>query len=53
MAAYLGYVQILKGLFAVFELVHVRREQNTRADLQAKRASSGKGAGRGRSYKKP
>jgi len=25
MAAYLGYVQILKGSFAVFELVHVPR----------------------------
>ena len=28
MVAYLGYVQILKGSFAVFELVHVPREQN-------------------------
>ena len=43
MAAYLGYVQILKGSFAVFELVHVAREQNARADLLAKLASSGKG----------
>ena len=32
MAAYLGYVQILKGSFAVFELVHVPREQNARDD---------------------
>ena len=43
MAAYLQYVQILKETFAVFELVHVPREQNTRADLLAKLASSGKG----------
>ncbi|XP_068475087.1 uncharacterized protein [Phaseolus vulgaris] len=43
MAAYLRYVQILKGSFAVFELVHVLREQNARADLLAKLASSGKG----------
>jgi len=28
MAAYLQYVQILKETFAVFELVHVPREQN-------------------------
>ena len=28
MTTYLGYVQILKGSFAVFELVHVPREQN-------------------------
>jgi len=43
MATYLRYVQILKGSFAVFELVHVPREQNGRADLLAKLASSGKG----------
>jgi len=43
MAVYLGYVQVLKGAFAVFELVHVPREQNARADLLAKLASSGKG----------
>jgi len=43
MVAYLGYVQVLKNLFAVFELVHVPREQNARADLLAKLASSGKG----------
>ena len=43
MGAYLGYVQILKGSFAVFELVHVPREQNARANLLAKLASSGKG----------
>jgi len=52
MAAYLSYVQILKGAFELvhvpaFELVHVPREQNTRADLLTKLAS------RGRSYRKP
>ena len=43
MAAYLGYIQILEGSFAVFKLVHVPREQNARVDLLAKLASSGKG----------
>ena len=43
MAAYLEYVQILKESFDVFELVHVPKEQNARADLLAKLASSGKG----------
>ena len=43
MAAYLKYVQVLKGDFATFELVHVPREHNARADLLAKLASSGKG----------
>ncbi|XP_068474789.1 uncharacterized protein [Phaseolus vulgaris] len=43
MAAYLRYVQVLKGDFAAFELVHVPREQNACADLLAKLASSGKG----------
>jgi len=42
MAAYLEYVQVLKESFDVFELVHAR------AELLAKLASSGKGAGRGR-----
>ena len=42
MAAYLRYIQVLKGAFAMFELVHVPREQNARADLLAKLASSGK-----------
>jgi len=46
MVAYLGYVQIMKGSFAVFELVHVPREQNARADLLAKLASLGKGGRR-------
>ena len=41
MAAYLRYVQVLKGAFAAFELVHVPREQNARVDLLAKLASSG------------
>jgi len=48
MAAYLRYVQVLKGAFVAFELVHVPREQNARADLLAKLASSG----RGRSYRR-
>jgi len=43
MAAYLKYVQVLKGAFATFELVHVPREHNAIADLLAKLASSGKG----------
>ena len=42
MAAYLQYVLILKNTFAVFELVHVSQEQNTRANLLAKFVSSGK-----------
>ena len=33
MAAYFRYVQVLKGAFTAFELVHVPREQNARADL--------------------
>ncbi|XP_068476567.1 uncharacterized protein [Phaseolus vulgaris] len=44
MAAYLRYVESLKGAFSALELVHVPREQNARADLLAKLASSGKGA---------
>jgi len=43
MAAYLEYVQVLKELFDVFELVHIPREQNARADLLVKFTSSGKG----------
>ena len=43
MAAYLKYVQVLKGAFATFELLHVPREKNARADLLAKLASSSKG----------
>ena len=48
MAAYLEYVQELNGSFVSFEVVHVPRKQNARADLLAKLASSGKGVGRGR-----
>jgi len=44
MAAYLEYVQVLKGSFEVFELVHIPREQNARAKLLAKLTSSGKGS---------
>ena len=36
MAAYLRYVQLLKGAFCALELIHVPREQNARADLLAK-----------------
>ena len=43
MAAYLKYVEMLRGAFVAFELVHVPREQNARADLLPKLASSGKG----------
>jgi len=43
MAAYLEYVQLLKTSCTEFELIHVPREQNARADLLAKLASSGKG----------
>ena len=43
MAAYLEYVLLLKTSFTEFELVHEPREQNARADLLAKLASSGKG----------
>ena len=42
MAAYLEYFQVLKDSFEVFQLVHVPREQNARADLLAKLAISGK-----------
>ena len=43
MAAYLKYVQLLRGAFNALELIHVPREQNARADLLTKLASSGKG----------
>jgi len=43
MVAYLKYVEVLKGAFSAFELVHVPRKQNARANLLAKLASSGKG----------
>jgi len=42
MALYLKYVMLLREPF-LFELVHVPREQNARAYLFAKLASSGKG----------
>ena len=42
MATYLEYVQVLRETLEVYELVHVLREQNVRADLLAKLASSGK-----------
>jgi len=48
MASYLRYVTFLGEAFPMFKLVHVPREQNARADLLAKLASSGKG-GRQRS----
>jgi len=53
MAAYLRNVQVLKGAFVAFELVHVPREQNARADLLAKLASSGKEGRQRTSYKRP
>jgi len=37
------YVEVLKRAFAAFELVHVPREKNARADLLAKLANSDKG----------
>jgi len=43
MATYLEYVQILRETFEVFELVHLPREQNSRAALLAKLANSSKG----------
>jgi len=43
MIVYLKYDMLLKEVFAAFELVHVPREQNARADLLAKLASSGRG----------
>jgi len=44
MAAFLEDVQVLKETFEIFELAHVPREQNARADLLVKLASSGKGS---------
>jgi len=48
LASYLRYVTILKTLFSMFDLVHVPRERNSRANMLSKLASSGKG-GRQRS----
>jgi len=42
MASYLRYVTLLRESFSTFELVHVPREQNARADLFAKLASLSK-----------
>jgi len=42
MASYLRYVTLLREAFPTFELVHVPREQNARADLLSKLASSRK-----------
>ena len=53
MVAYLEYIRILKDAFVVFELLHVPKEQNARDDLLAKLASSGKGANRGQSSRRP
>ena len=52
MVTYLEYVQELKSSFVSFEVVHVPKEQNARADLLAKLGSSGKGVGRGQLSKK-
>jgi len=43
MTSYLRYVTLLRDTFPTFELMHVPREQNARADQLAKLASSGKG----------
>jgi len=43
MASYLRYVMLFKETFPMFELVHVPREHNARADPLAKLASLGKG----------
>jgi len=48
LASYLRYVQILRSAFSTFDLVHVPREQNSRAYLLFKLANLGKG-GRQRS----
>ena len=43
LASYLRYVTILKAIFSTFDLIHVPREQNSRANLLSKLASLGKG----------
>jgi len=48
LVSYLRYVMILKATFCMFDLVHVPRDKNSRADLLSKLASLGKG-GRKRS----
>ena len=52
MVAYLEYVQILRETFEAFEQVHVPKEQNARADLLTKLASSEKVADRGPSFRR-
>jgi len=47
MAAYLRYVEVLKGAFAAFELVHVSREQNARADRLPRWPAQARGEGKG------
>jgi len=42
-ASYLWYVRILIAVFSTFDLVHVLREHNSRADMLSKLASLGKG----------
>jgi len=39
LASYRRYVMLLKAAFSMFELVHVPREHNSRADLISKLAS--------------
>ena len=46
LAKYLRYVQYLANAFESFELMHVPREQNTRADFLSKLATSAKGESR-------
>ena len=43
MVAYPEYVQILRETFEAFELVHVPREQNGRADFASKARQFGQG----------
>jgi len=43
LSSYLKYVTILKAAFSTFDLIHVPREQNSRANMFSKLASSGKG----------
>jgi len=43
LAKYFRYVQYLANIFDLFELTHGPREQNTRADLFSKLATSAKG----------
>ena len=43
LVSYLRYVMLLKVAFSMFELVHVPREQNSRAGMLSKLASSRKG----------